>query len=335
MGDIVQAMNTIAAVKKKNSEARIVWVTKEQFKSLVLLNPLVDEVLALEKGGGAKALFLLAQRLVQAIEGDGNSREVIFYDAHQNLRSRIFRIFIAVLKPRLALNWITRSKERWKRFLLFQFRINHFPNPYKGAWSYLAPLQKKFDGELTFSPSPWKFLDSVGDKWNTLFQNFKWVRPEFIALAPSAAWEMKRWPVEHWKKLITLLPDHQFCLLGGPEDHFLHELESIAPQRVVNLAGKLSLSESAYAISKAKLLISADTGLIHIADAIGVKGISLMGPTAFGFCSGNHITTLGVDLPCRPCTKDGRGQCERKIYQECMVAITPEMVAAQTHQLLS
>lgn len=143
-----------------------------------------------------------------------------------------------------------------------------------------------------------------------------------IILVPSAAWEMKRWPVAHWEKLVELLSDKKFIILGGKEDFQLsEEIAEIDRQRVQNLAGKLSLVESCYIISKSLLVISADTGLLHVTDVLGVKGLSLMGPTAFGFTAGPGIKTLEVNLPCRPCTKDGSGKCSQAIWQQCMVEI--------------
>ena len=155
-----------------------------------------------------------------------------------------------------------------------------------------------------------------------------------IILVPSAAWEMKRWPLPLWKKLISIMPDYKFVVLGGKEDHFCEELKEIDPARVENLAGKLSLVESCAMISKSELVISADTGLLHVADVMGVKALSLMGPTAFGFTTGKQIITMEVDLPCRPCTKDGRGSCSQDVYQKCMVDITPEKVALEAQRLL-
>jgi len=86
-------------------------------------------------------------------------------------------------------------------------------------------------------------------------------------------------------------------------------------------------------LTKSELIISADTGLLHVADVLGVKGISLMGPTAFGFTTSNFIRTLEIDMPCRPCTKDGRGHCTQPIYQACMVNIAPTIVANEVRQL--
>ena len=145
---------------------------------------------------------------------------------------------------------------------------------------------------------------------------------------------MKRWPLEHWKTLITIMPNARFIVLGGKEDLFCQELTDIDPVRVLNLAGKLSLIESCKLVQISELVISADTGLLHVADVLGVKGISLMGPTAFGFTISSLIKTLEVDLPCRPCSKDGSGSCSQKTYQLCMVNINPAMVANEAQNLV-
>jgi len=150
-----------------------------------------------------------------------------------------------------------------------------------------------------------------------------------IILVPSAAWKMKRWPIAHWKTVIELLPEYQFTILGGPEDDFCIELENIDPKRVTNLAGKLSLKESCAIAGHCDFIITGDTGLQQVADLSGRKGLSLMGPTAFGFTTMGTIKTLGVELECRPCSKDGRGNCSQDIYQKCMVEITPEQVVSE------
>jgi heptosyltransferase-2 len=154
----------------------------------------------------------------------------------------------------------------------------------------------------------WNFNTSAVEKITPILKDKK-----LIALVPSAAWEMKRWPLPLWKKLIELMPEHHFVVLGGKEDHFCEELKLVAPLRVENLAGKLTLVESCALIEGSGLVISADTGLLHVADVLGVKALSLMGPTAFGFTTGKQIVTLEVDLPCRPCTKDGRGNCSQNV----------------------
>jgi heptosyltransferase-2 len=142
---------------------------------------------------------------------------------------------------------------------------------------------------------------------------------------------MKRWPVEHWRELIALMPECSFILLGGKEDTFLETLQG---PRVVNLAGRLSLVESSRVIEAASLVISNDTGSLQVADQMERPTIALIGPTAFGYPS--HATSVFLEKPlwCQPCSKDGRGRCVNDLYKRCLVELSPALVAAKARELL-
>ena len=321
-GDIVQCSSVVELIRQKYPEAVIDWVTRSEFDYLVKLNHDVNTVWSFNKKLGFKGLIDLGLKL-RALDYDH------VYDAHNNLRSSLLSLMMRS-KIFSRPNWLTRPKDRLKRVLLFTFRVNTFPKPFKGIHSYRAPLMKwgivpNQDAKLV----TWDFNPQALEKVDPFIKDKK-----TIILVPSAAWEMKRWPLPLWKKLISIMPDYKFVVLGGKEDHFCEELKEIDPARVENLAGKLSLVESCAMISKSELVISADTGLLHVADVMGVKALSLMGPTAFGFTTGKQIITMEVDLPCRPCTKDGRGSCSQDVYQKCMVDITPEKVALEAQRLL-
>ena len=156
--------------------------------------------------------------------------------------------------------------------------------------------------------------------------------PRTITLVPSANWIKKRWPVKHWQMLVQLLAEYDFILLAGPADSFCKEIEDAAPERVRNLAGQTSLLESCYLVAHSRLVISADTGFLHAADLFNVPALALMGPTAFGFPTGENSTVLEIPLPCRPCTKDGSGKCKLPCYQKCMTDITPQWVASEARK---
>lgn len=312
-GDIVQCMSTLRPIKEQmNSEVH--WVCRSDMAQVLELTPLVDKVWSFDRKSGFLGLIKLGLDLRKQ-----NFTHI--YDAHSNLRSRVLSLTL------LGTPLIRRSKERWKRFLLFKFRKNTFNWPYKGVLSYLVPLKKwRVEGLDKLLIGSWKTNDQ------TLPENFD---PNSIILAPSAAWEMKRWPLDHWKDLIKLNPQTKFSVLGGPSDTFCQELEDLSPGTVTNFAGKMSLIQSCVAVSRSKYIISADTGLVHVADHLGVKGISLIGPTAFGFVTGDSVKTLEVPLECRPCTKDGRGKCSQDVWRKCMVDITPHQVSQTMNQNLS
>lgn len=320
-GDIVQASAALSPLKLQYPDAKIDWLTRSEFSTLVQSFSLVDKVIGFDRKVGMSGLIELGKKL-------SIDQYDLVYDAHSNLRSFVLKQVFSFHSPQTKI--CTREKNRLKRILLFYLKVNTFSWPYKGMESYLKPLiDSKLIENQKVSCGKWNLK-----KCENISAIPSWFK-EAIVLAPSAAWEMKRWPTSHWDKLIEIQPLQKFLVLGGPSDHFCEEFEKKYPERVVNLAGKLSLLESSSLVNEAKLTISADTGIIHVADSLGKKAISLIGPTAFGFCSGDHVRTLQIPLECRPCTKDGRGKCVQSIYQKCMVDITPELVLSEINDLLS
>lgn len=321
-GDIVQCSSVVELIHQKYPHAQIDWVTRSEFTNLVSLNKNVRKVWGFDRKAGLKGLFNFAFTLKKE-----NYDHV--YDAHNNVRSTILKF---ILKWRLTNRpeWITRSKDRFKRILLFKFRINLLPKPFRSMKSFMDPL------------AAWDLYATGATKvvnWNYPIEAQNVARSHLegkskVVLVPSAAWEMKRWPLEHFKKLVEIMPHHEFIILGGKEDTFCEEIREVAKDRVVNLAGKLSLVESSALVSEAKIVVSADTGLLHVADVMGVNALSLMGPTAFGFTTGKQIKTLEVDLSCRPCTKDGRGKCSQSVYKKCMVDISPLRVSGEIRKIM-
>ena len=314
-GDILQCLSAPAAIKKQLPLSEIHWVVREDFSTLLQHHRSVDRVWSFPRRAGLLGWLNLAWQLRMQ-----NYTHV--FDAHANVRSHILCLIFRLtywLKPYV---FARRSKERLKRFLLFKLRINRFPNPFRGQISYLAPLARwgveatiPQEAQLDFSPE-------VKSKVATLP-----LPDQFIALAPSAAWEMKRWPVGHWVQLIKQLPDRKFVILGGPEDRFCRDIAKTDLQRCLDLSGQLSLIESCAVLARAECVISADTGLLHAADLLAKKTIALIGPTAFGYPS--HIKSEIVEVPnselrCKPCSKDGRGKCSQTIYQKCMIEIKPQ-----------
>lgn len=306
-------MSVISPLKEKFPYSEIYWVTKEEFKPLVLLHPNVKKVFSFDKKKGILGLIRFGLNLRK-------EKFDLVYDAHSNLRSMVLS---TILWPFSNAKFLKRQKNRFKRILLFWFRINLFPKPFKGMKSYLNPLAIL---GVSQSPIPLKLNVPAEIKKRVPFE-----KP--IVLAPSAAWELKRWPQEYWKNLIKLLPEQKFVILGGPEDKICQELQNIDPSRCISLAGLSSFMESTYFISKASLVISGDTGVIHIADLLGVNGIALMGPSAFGYPTGKHIKILERSLECKPCTKDGRGKCSNSEYKKCLVDIKPEDVVYLANSL--
>jgi ADP-heptose:LPS heptosyltransferase len=328
-GDVTQCLSLPAVLKAQFPSSEIHWITKTDFKGLIETHPAVNKVWELNKQDGFKGLLELIRKL-------RNENFSFIYDAHNNLRSHLIvcslsYFFLSKKKPTI----IRRSIYRWKRFLLFNFRINKFKQPFSGQRDLIAPLKKW--GIATLIPSaPQLFIkDSVQDKILKLISDQGFNKNEFISLAPSAAHELKKWPKEYWQQLVQIWPV-KFIILGGPTDLFLQEIQVIASKRILNLAGKLSYEESAAVIAHSQLLITNDTGLLHVSEQLGHPTIALMGPAPFGYPSRYNTTIiLEKELPCKPCSKHGQGPCRNPNYHECLRDIKPQFVLTTALKQLS
>ena len=324
-GDVVQTLSVPPAIKRAFPDAQVQWITRKDIAPLIRSHPAIDKVWELDRKAGLIGLIRLALTM-------RSEQFTHIYDAHNNLRSRVL---VQILRPLgwlgLGPQFIRRSIRRWKRFLLFRFRINTFEMPFSGQRDLLEPLAPW--GIAKVAPPAPQLFPTAG----SLRQASELLGPfqDAIALAPSAAHFLKRWPKEYWKELILLCPQYKFVLLGGPEDSFLDDIKDVAPERVLNLAGKCSLETSAGIVLQTKALISNDTWLLHAAEQLGTKAIALMGPAPFGFPSRPSTRIMELPLACRPCSKHGQGPCVNKVkFHQCLVDITPREVSLELKQLL-
>ena len=156
----------------------------------------------------------------------------------------------------------------------------------------------------------------------------------YIAIVIGAAHNTKKYPVHKLQSLCEKI-DHPVILLGGKEDMKEGEAISVSdPVKVYNACGKFSLNESADLVRKSKLVVTNDTGLMHIAAAFKKPVISLWGNTvpSFGMYPyyGENFLKHQPQLPydilqvnklwCRPCSKIGYDKCPRGHFK-CMEKI--------------
>jgi lipopolysaccharide heptosyltransferase II len=168
---------------------------------------------------------------------------------------------------------------------------------------------------------------------------FKTQNSKLILLQPGARWKNKRWPAEHFAGLVRALagkfPAARFGILGDPGDRPLGEIISqAAPERCLNLCGATSLPEMIEWIRRCDLLITNDTGPMHVAAALGRPLVALFGPTEPRRTGpyGQLENVLRLDLPCSPCLKS---DCAYEKTDECLRALSPTTVLARVEKLLA
>ncbi len=260
IGDIVLATPVVRNLKNQmHGGVEIHYLIKKQFSSIVDANPHISKVYAIEKSTN------------EVIDQLKSEQYDYIIDLHRNLRSMRVKKALKVLD-------FSFEKLNWQKWLLVNFGINNMPDVHivDRYMACIAPFSVKNDNAGLDYFLPEKNED-VAKMLPTTHQN------GYIAMAIGAA---------HWRKklrreqYIDLCKRIQFpiVLLGGPDDKSEGEEIALASgAHVWNAAGGFDLNGSASIIKDSKLVITPDTGLMHIAAALKKPIISLWAATIPGF----------------------------------------------------
>jgi len=196
----------------------------------------------------------------------------------------------------------------------------------------LPALGVPVDWDFEWMPERPAVTAALREQWNP--PPARW-----IALQPGARWENKRWPVDYFAKLVRGLaadfPDVRFAILGGGADRALGEIiGAAAPDRCLDLTGRTSLPEMVEWIRLCELLVTNDTGPMHVAAALGKPVVAMLGPTEPRRTGpyGQLDRVMQLPLPCVPCMKS---ECRYDKPFECLRAIAPGQVITRVRQFLA
>ncbi len=307
IGDIILCSVPIRSLKSQYPGLQLHFVTKEAFFPWAKALPHVDRVISFD--GDLKAL----RRLVLDQSYD------LIVDLHNNIRS--CRLCVGQSAP-----VVRAPRESWQKFWSIltrrpTFKYTHVVHKYM---STLAHLGLSYDG---------LGLDIRGSSQSSGAQAI------VVALGGSAI--TKRVPVKLAFHLASSMPHESFVWIGG-QDLELTDDKYLMPN-VQNLIGKLSVEATIALIYNANLLITGDTGIMHIGAAYKKKMIVLWGSTHpdFGFSPlyPNNAPILVRyiqvdDLACRPCSRHGRKKCPLG-HMRCINDISANKLALTTKELLS
>ncbi len=310
IGDIVLTTPLIRALRARHPEGHITFLTKRSYLELVRDNPAIDRVWTLEPG---ESLGSLASRIRRE-----NFSHLL--DLHGSLRTRLLRL----LAPG---NWSGYPKRRLARTALVRTKLDLYPDPpehvaerYFAAASSLDVAPDGRTAEIMVTES----MRSAAQQW---LASAGLAGEGLVAVAPRAAHETKCWPVDSWAELVGRLTSSgkNVVVLGGPDDTGPCGLVAGAGgSRAASAAGQMSLSGTAALLARSSVAAAGDTGVMHMATAVGIPVVALYGPTVaqFGFMPYRaSATVIQRDLPCRPCSKMGGPRCPLG-HHDCLRGIT-------------
>jgi ADP-heptose:LPS heptosyltransferase len=304
IGDIILCTPVLRSIKKNYPEAEVYFLTKQVYSSVLDNNPYINKVLKWED---SKDRQLLNQQKFDAL-----------VDLHRNLRT---------LRVRLN-HWMTPyfgyAKQNLSKWLLVRTKNPKFAvDPIVDRYHRLIDaMNVQWDGdELDYSNvNEIKIVSSLPD--------------QCIVLVLGGTYYTKRIP-EDWihQFLKAMHQQESVVLLGGPSEKEMGDRLQAMHSQVINKAGSFSLAESAAAMKTSRLVITGDTGLAHMAAAIGKPIIWLWGNTVPGF---GMMSPTKANIPiiskeveglnCRPCSKLGFDQCPKGHFK-CMSHVIDEVIS--------
>jgi lipopolysaccharide heptosyltransferase II len=327
IGDVLLATPVIRALSARFPESRIDFLTKEAYIPLLTGNPGLNRVIGFSPENEMRGMAETVRRVRAGEYG-------LVADLQNNFRSRCFTRFSGARTRRIY------HSGRLKRFALVHFRMDRYGEPVPVPLKYLAGLRglgAEDDGKgLDLFPD-----DSARESVRALLKRAGVASGErIVVLAPGAGRPTKRWPAAHFAEAGRYFGGRGFrvAILGGPKDAeaCASVLEGIG-RPAISFCGSTTLLETAALLEGSALLVSNDTGIMHMASALKVPTVAVFGPTTrhFGFFPfRSPAEVLERNLPCRPCSFHGTDRCPETHFK-CMRTISSGDAVSAAERLLA
>lgn len=243
---------------------------------------------------------------------------------------RLSAIVTRIVHSKSKIGFSTNNRAR-----AFSYYVDYSHADYEALsfFNLLAPLGISTPREINvpFLDLPAKAVSRAKNLLGLLYEQ------DFIVIFPGASIRERRWSVENFADLAECLNKQEkisIVVVGGKEDRYTGEqiLQNI---KGLNLAGRTNLAETAAIIDQTSVLISGDSGVLHIAVGLNVPTVSLFGPGIADKWApkGNHHIVINRRLHCSPCTRFGNTRpCSKNA--PCIQEITMQKVFAAVKSLL-
>lgn len=301
LGDVVLATALIEKLRAHYPSARIDFLLRKGNEHLLNRNPEISKLYVWDKQAGKlKNLWKIGLEVRKA-------RYSCVVNVHRYGTSGF-------------VTWMSGAREK----------IGFSANPF--SWSYTRKVEHRFSKPEDSSvihetdrnqaliekltdkqPAKPRLYPSAGDE--TAVAVYRNSGP-YVCVAPSSVWATKRYPIERWAAVIEQLPvGHTVYLLGGKDDTSLcDELRALCSNRPVeNLAGKLSMIQSAVLMQGAVMNYANDSGPVHFASALNAPMTAVFCSThrcfGFGPLSDQSRLVELQELYCKPCGIHGYPAC--------------------------
>lgn len=315
IGDVVFVSPLVHAIKETCPDAHVALLVRPAVRGVAACIPGVDDMVAFDKRGddnGPSGLLRVARRIRK-------QRFDLLLSLHRSARSAL-------------LSWMTR----------IPLRVGYRNG--LGSMAYHISIKSSGSNGGILADHV-RLLDAVGVPVNDLRLRLKVPdnmqgylerllppssdkQTKLVGLCIGAYWPTKRWPPVYFASLSESLVERGYLpvLLGGPGERTIAtQVKQSLKVPVINCVGN-TLVESAAVLDRCAMVVGGDSGLTHMARALGVPTVMIFGPTDPKLHSfGDKTRVLTAKVKCRPCSRHGPRRCPQT-HHDCMRLVSPENV---------
>jgi ADP-heptose:LPS heptosyltransferase len=331
LGDVVLATSVLSG----SMNFEIDWVVASEFAELLQGHPRINKVWSYDRRSGLKSWLDLCRQLRAA-----GYDEV--WDLHDTLRTRVAQFIFSRGAAETRPRWSRLRKERWRMRGMFLFKAA-WPRVFRPR-SFVERYSRFGNGDGKGRPNLKHLLRNLAEREGLASEAYQWINlPEgvpYYCVMPGSKWEGKCWPARKYLEVIRNVQGIPVVLGGGADQEARRLLELLRAEEIEHRSGvgQWDLSQVAKVLTASKGYLGNDTGLAHLSEALGRPALVIFGPTSpeMGFGPWKEESaSLGADLWCRPCGKDGR-HCQRPFRKYlCMEKLETGDVSRRVNDMMS
>ncbi|QER41785.1 glycosyltransferase family 9 protein [Thermodesulfobacterium sp. TA1] len=316
LGDVIQTLPSLTLIKENYPQSIVDWVVDERNAEVLTGHPYLRKVVIF-----SKEIFKNPAKFVSFIRRLREQKYDLAIDYQGLFKSGMV---IGLAKAKLKVGF---ENHRELSPLFYNVRLTAYDPEIHAVRRY---LNLTFQAVRLLDPDFSSDIETIPEVvWPSLSPPQNLIEKPYIVFIPSARWETKWWIFDYWERLIELTlstyPGLRIYITGGPKEETLKNWAKMIENKgeaVKSLVGTLSLKELVRLIKESQLVVTVDTGPMHLASALKIPTVALFGPTSPLRTGpwGGRFKVLKSPLDCSPCFKK---KCR---HWDCMKAILPEQV---------
>ena len=290
LGDVVHSLPFLHVLKKKYPNAEVHWIIAKGLEGLLESNPLISRIWVIEKDKwrAFKSLSFTLRNLNNLKKTLQEEAFDIVIDLQGLLRSGLLS-YVSGAPVRIGFREAREGAGLFYTHKIEGGKDIHAVDRYLKIAGFLGCDIKNIE------PPALKTGDIVQNKINY----------EYVVIAPGARWQTKKWHPECFGELAARLNLKSVVVGSSADIEIADQVVKNSRGNAVSLAGKTSLKELIGIISRAKFVVTNDSGPMHIAAALNIPVFAIFGPTNPMRTGpyGKNNTVVKTKVSCAPCYK--------------------------------